>query len=88
MYERNCLECNSMFYPKKESQVFCCVRCRTLFNRRKAKAAKEIERKIGMEKIGIHYPNKMIDIVLMAIAANDEGVSYGEYAAGKRRKRR
>lgn len=87
MYERNCLECNSVFYPKTEKQVFCSVRCRTLFNRRKAKAAREIVRKNEMDKIGKRYPNKMIDIVLMAIAANDEGVSYGDYVSGKRRKR-
>lgn len=88
MNAKSCLECNSIFYPKTERQTFCCIRCRTLYNRRKAKAARELAQKREMDKIGKHYPNTMLDIALMAIEAAEQGLSYGEYAAGKRRKRR
>lgn len=72
---KSCALCGNAFYPKKDNQMYCCIRCRSIANARRTRRRQE----------EIYKANKAAakanenELVRIAKLARKSGMSYGEY---------
>lgn len=81
---KTCPVCGSEFDSKTSKQIYCSYKCKDKRRRENRNNVKVIPQRGD----AWHYPGTMIKIAEMALEARNIGISYGQYAALDRRRKK